>query len=257
MNELITFYLDIVVDELEQSSSSREILLETYETYRALQPPKPTYRQFITDNATTAEWWNSRLRLLQLLGSNQPATSAYDVPTILSRLEPYEQELVPEMIILNGRQGRHQEAIRLLTRGLGDFDTAISYCLLGGSSIFRPAGYVPQSEIPSHAEQSRLFNFLLQEFLRLDDISQRIERTGELLERFSGWFDVAEVLELIPDEWSVDVLGAFLINALRRLVRERAETNIAKSLNGAMNLQLGVELADKIEEAGPTIERVK
>ena len=161
------------------------------------------------------------------------------------------------MIILNGRQGRHQEAIRLLSRGLGDFDTAISYCLLGGSSIFRPAGYIPQEEIPSREEQSVLFNYLLQELLRLDDLSQRIERTGELLERFSGWFDVAEVLEIIPDDWSVDILGAFLINALRRLVRERAETNIAKSLNGAANLQANVNLIDKMEELGPTVERVK
>lgn len=161
------------------------------------------------------------------------------------------------MIILNGRQGRHQEAIRLLTHGLGDFDTAINYCLLGGSSIFRPSGYVPQEEIPGRDEQARLFNFLLQEFLNLNDLSQRIERTGELLERFSGWFDVAEVLEIIPDDWSVDVLGAFLINALRRLVRERAETSIAKALNGSQNLQLSVEMADKIEGAGPTIERVK
>jgi hypothetical protein len=191
------------------------------------------------------------------LGSNQPATSSYDVPAILTRLEPYEQELVPEMIILNGRQGRHQEAIRLLTHGLGDFNTAISYCLLGGSSIFRPpSGYIPQAELPSRAEQSRLFNFLLQEFLHLGDISQRIERTGELLERFSGWFDVAEVLLVIPDEWSVDVFGAFLINALRRLVRERAETDVARALNGAVNLGVSVELVEKISEAGPEVERV-
>jgi hypothetical protein len=161
------------------------------------------------------------------------------------------------MIILNGRQGRHQEAIRLLTHGLGDFNTAISYCLLGGSSIFRPpSGYIPQAELPSRAEQSRLFNFLLQEFLHLGDISQRIERTGELLERFSGWFDVAEVLLVIPDEWSVDVFGAFLINALRRLVRERAETDVARALNGAVNLGISVELVEKISEAGPEVERV-
>ena len=179
---------------MEGSPESREGLLQTYETYRALHPPKPTYRQFITDNAINSEWWNSRLRLLQLLGTNQGATSSYDVPSILSRLTPYEKELVPEMIILNGRQGRHEEAIRLLTHGLGDFDTAISYCLLGGSSIFRPAsGFVPQESIPSRDEQAKLFSYLLHEFLRIEDLSDRIERTGELLERFGGWFDVATV----------------------------------------------------------------
>lgn len=205
-----------------------------------------------------AEWWSSRLRLLQLLGSNQPATSSYDVPSILVRLQPYEQELVPEMIILNGRQGRHQEALRLLTHGLGDFDTAISYCLYGGSSIFRPSGsgYIPQSELPTRAEQSRLFNFLLQEFLHLNDLAQRIEQTGVLLKRFGSWFDIADVLAIIPDEWSVDVFSGFLIQALRQLVREKAESGIVKALSDAHNSEMSAELVERREGVGPTIERV-
>ncbi|KAF2740774.1 hypothetical protein EJ04DRAFT_548294 [Polyplosphaeria fusca] len=256
VTELITFYLDIVILELERSSDSRGLLLQTYETYRILRPPKPTYRTFISDNAVGAEWWQSRLRLLQLLGSSQPATSSYDVPSILTRLEPYEQELVPEMIILNGRQGRHQEAIRLLTRGLGDYDTAISYCLLGGLSIFRPAGYIPQEEIPSREEQARLFAYLLQEYLLIEDIAQRIQRTGELLERFGGWFEVEQVIDMLPDDWSVDIFSGFLITALRSLVREKSETSIAKALSGAQNLQLASDLVDKTDALGPTFEKV-
>jgi hypothetical protein len=258
VNELIAFYLNTVIDELESSPSSRETLLQTYETYRILHSPKATYRQFITDNALGAEWWHARLRLLQLLGSNQPATSSYDVPSILSRLQPYVQELVPEMIILNGRQGRHQEALRLLVHGLGDFDTAISYCLYGGSSIFRPSGsgYVPESELPTQAEQSRLFNHLLQEFLRLEDLAQRIEQTGELLERFGGWFELGDVLAIVPDEWSVDVFSGFLIQALRRLVREKSESLIVRALSDAQNSVMSGELVEKREEIGPTFERV-
>ena len=168
--------------------------MRTYETYRALRPPKPTYRQFITENALGTDWWDNRLRLLQLLGGHHSAASQYDVSAILGRLEPYRQELVPEMIILNGRKGRHAEAIRLLTHGLGDFDTAISYCLLGGSSIFRPAsGEIVKDALPTHEEQAVLFNNLLDEFLRIEDLSDRIERTAELLERFGGWFDISRV----------------------------------------------------------------
>ncbi|KAF1950054.1 hypothetical protein CC80DRAFT_598477 [Byssothecium circinans] len=256
-NELITFYLDAVITSLETSPETRQTLLQSYETYRILIPPKPTYRQFIADNSLGTEWFHSRLRLLQLLGSNHAVASTYDVPAILARLQPYEQELVPEMIILNGRQGRHQEALRLLTHGLGDFDTAVSYCLYGGSSIFRPSnsGYVPQSQIPSQAEQARLFNYLLQEFLRLDDLSQRIEQTGTLLERFGGWFDIADVLALIPDEWSVDVFSGFLIQALRQLVREKAESGIVKALSDAQNSQMSAELVEKRDEGGATVVR--
>jgi hypothetical protein len=197
---------------------------------------------------------------LHLLGSNQPATSSYDVSTILARLQPYEQELVPEMIILHGRQGQHQEALRLLTHGLGDFDTAISYCLYGYSSIFRPttSGTLPvaASELPAKEAQARLFGFLLTEFLQIEDLSQRIERSGELLERFGGWFDVGEVLGRLPDEWSVEIFSGFLINSLRRLVREKAESGVVRALCDAQNSQMSVQVVEKKEAAGATVERV-
>ncbi|KAF1914634.1 hypothetical protein BDU57DRAFT_299707 [Ampelomyces quisqualis] len=260
VNELIAFYLDTVITELESNASSREMLAQTYATYRILVPPKPTYHSFITDNAVPADWWQARLRLLQLLGSNQPATSSYNVGSILSRLQPYEQDLVPEMIILNGRQERHQEALRLLVHGLGDFNTAISYCLYGYSSIFRPitAGSlpVPQSELPSRAEQSRLFNFLLQDFLQIEDLSQRVERTSELLERFAGWFDIGHVLAILPTDWSVDIFSAYLINSLRTLVREKAESEIVKALSDAQNSQTSSDIVEKREALGATFERV-
>jgi len=259
VNELIAFYLDTVITELENNSDSRAMLAQTYETYRILVPPKPTYHSFITDNAIPAEWWQARLRLLQLLGSNQPATSSYDVSSILSRLQPFEQQLVPEMIILNGRQERHQEALRLLVHGLGDFDTSISYCLYGYSSIFRPitAGHlpIPASELPSRAEQSRLFNFLLQDFLHIEDLSQRVERTSELLERFAGWFDIGDVLALLPSDWSVDVFSAYLINSLRTIVREKAESEIVRALSDAQNSQASCEVVVEREKIGATFER--
>ncbi|KAK8233346.1 hypothetical protein HDK90DRAFT_486441 [Phyllosticta capitalensis] len=253
-NHLISFYLDIVVEKLQTSPEAKETLLQTYETYRALRAPKPTYRQFITENSFDAEWWHSRLRLLQLLGTGQDAASSYRVDEILTRLAPFERELVPEMIILNGRQGRHEHAIRLLTHGLGDFDMAISYCLLGGSSIYRPTtGGMSTSALPSHEEQAHLFGYLLHEFLRIEDISDRIERTGELLERFGGWFDVQQVLGVIPDDWSIDIFSGFLINAFRRLVREKNETSVARALSGATNLSTSVEVIEKMESVGPRI----
>lgn len=255
INELIAYYLDIVTNKLEQSKEARTILAQTYESYRALRPPKPTYRQFITDNAIDEEWWHSRLRLLQLLGGSQGSASQYDVAAILERIAPYTQELVPEVIILDGRQSLHEEAIRLLTHGLGDYDTAINYCLLGGSSIYHPiSGTVSRESLPTREQQAKLFGYLLSEFLKIEDISNRVEQTSNLLERFGGWFDVGHVLSLIPDTWSVDLVSGFLVSALRRIVRERSETMVAKALSGAENLKISAELIGKIEAVGPSIE---
>ncbi|KAI4682716.1 uncharacterized protein J4E84_007180 [Alternaria hordeiaustralica] len=257
VNELIAFYLSTVITELESTPSSRATLSQSYETYRILEPPKPTYFSFITDNALDAEWWHARIRLLQLLSE----TSSYDVHTVLSRLQPYSQELVSEMIILNGRQERHEEALKLLTHGLGDYNTAISYCLYGYASIHRRAtpGAPPvsHSQIPTRPEQSRMFGHLLREFLQIEDLSQRVERTSELLERFGGWLDVADVLAIVPDEWSVDVFSGFLIQALRKLVRDKAESDVVRALSDAQNSQASCELVEKREEGGPRFERVE
>ncbi|CAG8971304.1 hypothetical protein HYALB_00001471 [Hymenoscyphus albidus] len=255
INELIAYYLDVVIKKLEESPEARNILIQTYESYRALQPPKPTYRQFITDNTIDADWWQSRLRLLQLLGGSQGSASQYDVAAILERIAPFTKELVPEVIILDGRQSHHEEALRLLTHGLGDYDTAINYCLLGGSSIYHPtSGTIAREQLPSWGEQSKLFGYLLSEFLRIDNISDRVEQTSNLLERFGGWFEVAHVLSLIPDTWSVDLVSEFLISALRRIVRERHETMIAKALSGAENLSVSAGLIKERERVGPSVE---
>jgi len=259
--ELIAYYLDFVLAELSASSSARDILALGYESYRALRPPKPTYRQFITENGISEEWWQARLRLLQLLGGSNERAAEYDVPSILARIEPFREQLVPELIILDGRQGRHEEALRLLTHGLGDYDTAINYCLLGGSSIYHPISGTLQSPSPHGRgqqrweDQKRLFGVLLVEFLQIDDANNRIEQTGGLLERFGAWFDVVEVLGILPESWDVEIVGAFLVSALRNIVRQRNETMVVRALRGAENLLVAEEFVNKVEEVGPMLER--
>ena len=257
-NHLISYYLDSVLTVLKSSEDARAILAQSYRSYRALGPPKPTYRQFIVENAIPSSWWHDRLRLLELLGGSHGADFSYDVSSILSRIEPFEQDLVPESIILDGRQGRHERALHLLTQGLGDYHTAINYCLLGGASIFHPiSGLLSPDSIPSQEEQAALFKYLLSEFLQIEDVNDRLERTSELLERFGSWFDVRKVLDLIPDSWSVELVSGFLVSAFRRVIQERNEAMITKALSGAENLQIASIFVEKCRDLGPNVETVQ
>lgn len=257
-NDLISYYLDNVLSILGSSREAQEILSQSYETYRALQPPKPTYRQFVIDNAVPVSWWHDRLRLLELLGGSHGADFSYNVAGILSRIEPFEQDLVPESIILDGRQGRHQQALRLLIHGLGDYHTAINYCLLGGASIFYPtSGTMSSVAAPTNEEQAILFGYLLEEFLRIENVNNRLERTSELLERFGSWYEVSEVLSLIPESWSVEMISGFLINSFRRLVQEKNEAMITKALSGAENLQIASIFIERCNALGPQIDGVQ
>lgn len=252
VNDLIAYYLDIVIGELRCSKESRDAFAGTYTAYRALQAPKPTYKQFLTENAPEDnEVWQSRLRLLQLLSG----THDFDGPAVRESIAELPDELlVPEIIILDGRERRHEDAIRLLVHKLGDYDTAVSYCLRGGSSIYTPSARGQSDSTPTHETQARLFRALLGEFLAIHDPSDRVEQTGALLERFGGWFEVEEVLELIPNEWSVDVVAGFLVMAVRRILQEKNETMVTRALSSAENLRVNHELIVKMEEKGPTIE---
>ncbi|KAK3325324.1 hypothetical protein B0H66DRAFT_547974 [Apodospora peruviana] len=270
VNELITYYLDIVINDLQSTPASREMVAASYEAYRALRPPKPTYHNFLRDNAPLDdEVWQSRLRLLQLLGGDHDYDAAATRERIDSSLagisrdqgstqkgqQQQQQLLVPEAIILNGRERRHEDALRLLVHRLGDYDTAVSYCLRGGPSLsFSTGSTYRRDSLPTRETQIRLFRVLLAEFLGLDDVSDRVEQTGALLERFGGWFDVLEVLELIPDGWSVDVTAGFLMAALRRLVRERHESMLARSLSSGQNLRVRYEVITQVDERGPTVD---
>lgn len=256
VNDLIMHYLDVVVGELQSSEGSRETVMGTYDAYRALQAPKPTYLHFLTDNAPQDDdVWHSRLRLLQLLGGAHD----YDVAVIKARLAQLpEVLLVPEAIILSGREKNHEVALRLLVHQLGDYDTAVSYCLRGGTGIEShtvSAGVGTGADLlPTVETQRALFGAVLGEFLALADASDRVEQTGALLDRFGGWFEVDDVLVMIPDTWSVDVVAGFLIGALRRLVRDKNESAVKKALSGAENLRVNHDLVTAIDEKGPSIE---
>ncbi|KAK4241118.1 hypothetical protein C8A03DRAFT_12590 [Achaetomium macrosporum] len=284
VNELIAYYLDIVITDLQASPASRDNIAASYDTYRALQPPKPTYLRFLADNAPpNDEVWQSRLRLLQLLGgghdydasaigqrigetlstisptpsSPQPQVNGANVDGVA---EPQRQHLlVPESIILAARSRNHPSVLRLLVHRLGDYDTAVSYCIRGVAAL-TPAGTRrhrrdSDSDLPpTWEQQTRLFRILLGEFLALSDSEERLEQTGALLERFGAWFDVVEVLELIPEGWAVEVVSRFLVAALRRLVCERREAMVERALSGVENLRVGYDFVVESEKRGPVAE---
>jgi hypothetical protein len=238
------------VHTLSTDSSASEGLQISYESYRALSTPKPTYRDFIIENlppSGAATWFHDRLRLFDLLCGS----SGYDVEKVFEIVRQHQSVLVPEMVILHGRSSQHASAVKLLVHDLKDFDTAINYCLFGGLSLFQTGNI----STPTRSEQSELFTALLDEFLKLEDISERIEHTSELLEKFGGWLDVTYVLSVIPDSWSIEILGGFLISALRQLVRQKADVRVERQLGKARNLRVEAKYVGLCDEIGPTVER--
>lgn len=254
VNELINYYLDVVLGDL-QLPERRNAVIGAYELYRSLQAPKPSYHHFLAQNAPNDdEAWDCRLRLLQLLGG----ANEYDAKAINSRIASLPGDLlVPEVTILASRESNHAEALRLLVQKLGDYDSAVLYCLRGGTSLFssEAANGLAQKSV-NVEEQRELFAMVLREFLAIEDVSSRVEQTGLLLDRFGVWYDVAEVLQLIPDSWSVDVVAGFVVGAMRRIVRDKHSCMIARGLSRSQYLRVNSTLVDEIREKGPIREPV-
>lgn len=258
-DDLVGYYLDSVLNVLESSTEARQSLADSYSTYRALESPKPTYFGFITENAPSQPWWQSRIRLLQLLGSGGYATSGttgkeltYSIEKVLERLQPYSSYLVSESIILDARQGRHEDALRLLVHGLGDYDTAVRYCYFGGPSA--PSGTIDISLLPSREQQQDLFTVLFDEFLKIDDPEDRIERASHLLGTFATYFDPLRVLEQIPESWSISALSEFLTRTFRAATTERNQAVVIKALSAAQNLQRQAEYISVCEKLGAVLQ---
>jgi vacuolar protein sorting-associated protein 3 len=263
-DDLVGYYLDSVLSVLESSEAARDILAQSYSTYRALEPPKPTYLSFIHENQPSEAWWQSRLRLLQLLGGGSYASGsssagselAYSIPTVLARLAPFSSYLVSESIILDARQGMHRQALGLLTHGLGDYDTAVRYCYFAGPQS-ATAIPIDETQLPTFDVQKELFDALLDEFLLIEDLSTRLDRSSELLAKFAKWFDPVVVLDKIPDDWSLDVLAEFLLRTIRALRGELLEVSVVKALSAAENLGKQAEFVEMCEKLGARIEAEK
>lgn len=254
VNELINYYLDVVLGDLKLPER-RDAVTGAYDLYRSLQAPKPSYHHFLAQNAPDDdEAWDCRLRLLQLLGG----ANEYDSKAINARIASLPGDLlVPEVTILASRERNHTEAIRLLVQKLGDYDSAVLYCLRGGASLFSSETTNTGTQKAVDVEQQReLFAIVLREFLAIEDISSRVEQTGLLLDRFGVWYDVAEVLQLIPDSWTVDVIAGFVVGAMRRIIRDKHRVMIARGLSSAQYLRLNSTLIDEIREKGPVREPV-
>ena len=265
-DDLIGYYLDSVLNVLENSADAKDSLAQSYSTYRALQPPKPTYLTFITENAPSEPWWQSRLRLLQLLSGGAFAVSgsyntkpispgkslSYNIDTVLERLSPFSSYLVSESIILDARQGRHKEALRLLVHGLGDHDTAIRHCYFGGPTSSN--AIIDADALPSFEYQSELFRYLFLEFLQIEDPEECLERTSQLAGKFAGWLDPMEVLSSIPEDWPLSHLSEFLTRTIRKITTEKAEAMVIKALSASQNLQKQAEFIDICEKMGAKIE---
>ncbi|EIM88955.1 uncharacterized protein STEHIDRAFT_109263 [Stereum hirsutum FP-91666 SS1] len=86
------------------------------------------------------------------------------------------------------------------------------------------------------------------------NVSANVNASANLLSSQSGRFDLVEVVDVIPPEWPLKALSAFLSRSFRRTLHARHEGLIMKGIAMGQNLAVSEEAHIHFRDAGAIIE---
>ena len=146
-------------------------------------------------------------------------SSLYRVSTILQRIGDLPLHL--EVAVLYGKIEQHDKALKILVYKLKDYNEAEKYCEMiskGKSDAFR----------------QKVFHTLLEVYLNPDEEDIRPEHlvlpAVKLLNSRPNEFDAVDVLQKLPEDWAVDMIGEFLMASVRNSFHSRRLLDISSSL---------------------------
>uniref|UniRef100_A0A8C4RHC5 Transforming growth factor, beta receptor associated protein 1 n=1 Tax=Erpetoichthys calabaricus TaxID=27687 RepID=A0A8C4RHC5_ERPCA len=149
-------------------------------------------------------------------------SSLYRVHFILGKIKDTQLDL--ECAILYGKLEEHDKAMNILVHQLKDFKAAEDYCIWNSKD--RDFSY-----------RQKLFHMLLSTYMDpLLTSSELSVAAVDLLNSHAEVFDATWVLRLVPDNWSMQLLCPFLIEAMRKSMHSTRMSQVALALAHSENL---------------------
>lgn len=225
--EALLLYLEHLVLE-------KQIQKETFHTHLAVLYLERVLTLLSETPTDEAQLLKARERLQAMLRES----SLYRVQYLLGKMDNCEKLLL-ERATLHGKLEEHDTALHILVHELKDFLSAEAYCIWA-------------SENQDAAYRQKLFHLLLGVYL--DPQSQGTSAGGggelemaavDLLNRHGEVFDAVQVLNLLPESWSLQLLRPFLGRAVRASMHACRTSQIALGLAHSENVQL---LHDRLKE---------
>ncbi|CAG8439841.1 14430_t:CDS:10 [Funneliformis mosseae] len=183
------------------------------------------------------------------------SSTRYNAKLILNKLLEI-QILKAELAVVYGKLDDHEKALHILVDDLRDYRGAEFYCLYAGRMI----GIISakkQSDNKSIEDKDlistrrTLFSMLLKVYLQ--NGNEIIEKIINLLNTHAVYLDTNEVMESLPEFWSVEMLNEFLIRSLRQNYHEYREGQILKGLCRGENTMTSFELYQAYQAIGPIV----
>ncbi|KAM9842920.1 transforming growth factor-beta receptor-associated protein 1 [Aulostomus maculatus] len=189
----LLLYLEFLINDLKSED-------ERHHTHLALA--------YVTQMQQHGEDKDLRRKLQELLWDSK----FYDVSTVYERLATTELHL--EKAVLIGKTGEHSQALQLLVHKTRDPQVAEDYCCKasrGQDMRFRKA----------------LLLSLLETYLSLED---QTSAAADLLNKNPQVFAAEEVIHLLPESWSLQLVSQFLVGSLRETFHQRRMKKLYKAL---------------------------
>ncbi|XP_065072216.1 transforming growth factor-beta receptor-associated protein 1-like [Rhopilema esculentum] len=161
----------------------------------------------------------SLLAARQKLQNLLERSSLYRVNVLLSKIG--NLELFNEIAILYGKLDNHEKALEILVHKVEDPSAAERYCIV-------------TSEGKDPGLRKKLFHALLAVYLQSPGSGDaEIDRKPamQLLNTYQADFDPLEVMQIIPDGWTVGEISGFLSGAVRKSLHTSRDKKLEASLS--------------------------
>ncbi|KIJ36750.1 hypothetical protein M422DRAFT_178931 [Sphaerobolus stellatus SS14] len=283
-SRLAQTYLDQLISYMEEGETAEffalYLSLFDYPVFEYSIQNSPT--PFLTHLATLVDASSPMFKLIRTRCRAAlffQGSAYYDVSSIRDRLLPWKESLSFEVAIVDGKLGRHDEALRLLVHNLRDTTCADAYCALGGCAISPRVAQsvgerldlqqwadlvvsglsrkttgakaaVKQEELEE--TKGQLLRVLLEVYMSGGQATEA--HTARLLNTQGGNLDVLDVLTLVPPSWSLNVVSSFLARSIRHSVHNRCEAEILKAIALGQNLAIRDEAYVLLNDQGAFLE---
>ncbi|CAG8462104.1 4245_t:CDS:10 [Rhizophagus irregularis] len=250
--ELAFLYIE-ELKNLLQSDEAKAKIEEITNDFISLKDPAKTYLSFLQNQPTEDLLSHERAKLMSFLQTY----IRYDAEVVLNKLLEIPV-LKAELAIVYGKLNEHEKALCILINDLKDFRGAEVYCLYAGRMVCKLSSkkqadkkIVEDKNLV--ATRRTLFLMLLKVYLQIQNENGMVEEIINLLNAQAVYLDTTEVMGLLPECWSVEMLNEFLIRSLRQNYHDYREGQVLKGLCRGQNTITSFELYQAYQKIGPTV----
>ncbi|CAG8490970.1 5112_t:CDS:10 [Ambispora leptoticha] len=264
--KLLLLYIEAILRELEKEEDKAKLVKLTKEFQSINKNFSITYISFLSNRPPDDRISHARLKAIMFMQQS----TRYEDKVVLEKLLESKQDLYPELAIVYGKLNEHEKSLHILVDQLKDYRGAETFCLYAGrmigmnektSVLLSPAALKRQTQDNQRILEDKsliglrraLFLKLLKVYLEMKNGDHSVDQIIILLNKHAGYMNIVEVLGLLPEVWSIEMLSDFLIRSLRQSYHDYRESQILKGLTRGENMMVNSELYKAYEEIGPIV----